>query len=421
MSGGLRMTRSRVPLVGVIGSGSLTILANGVGAIAYPWLVYDLSGSVAWMGLVATLALAPLVIGTLFGSVLIDRYGARRIAILGDTLGALAAIAIAVLASFGLLSVELLAALAFLSALLDGPAIIAHESRLPEIARLARLPLARVNIIDDLLDNTASIAAPALAGVFVTIFSAGSTLYAIAGIATIGALLTAFTMPHFKPRSGPLGPALAAALEGPRFIARAPTLRHALLLATFGMAAFIAIESVILPAILRGADRPASDLGLFLSAVGIAAVAINVALAMLKRAPALRSVFVAALAGLAASIGLLAIDQSVPALIGAGALLGFSAGPLTPIFNTLLQTASPKAIRARVIGASSGLVLAAAPLATLASGFGLEVFGALPLLIAAAALSGLLALLALRLPGRPEPASRARLPKLETGEAPQPR
>jgi MFS family permease len=100
----------------------------------------------------------------------------------------------------------------------------------------------------------------------------------------------------------------------------------------------------------------------------------------------LRSVFVAAFVGLAAGVIMLVIDRSVPTLIASGAVLGIAAGPLSPVFTTLLQTSAPKNLRAHVIGASIGMILVTAPLAALVVGAALDLFGPTAVLAVCAAM-----------------------------------
>jgi len=392
---GLRPRRTPWPVGGSIAAGGLTLLGNGLGTVVYPWLIYDLTGSFAWMGIVATLTLAPMVIGMLFGSVIVDHYGTRPVAVIGDLFSAITATAIAAAAALDSLSIELLAALAFAGALLDGPAIIAHEARLPEFARLARMKLARVNMIDDVIDNIASIGAPALAGLLIATLSTEDALWPIAGVAGAGAAVTIALTPRFKPRSGRFHSVAAAVSEGPRFIARTPVLKIATVLAALGYALFVALEVVMLPALLRQAGRPATELSLFLGSAGAAALVINLGLASFSKMPGLRVVYVSGFAGLAAATGLLAIDQSAPMLAIAGVLLGLSAGPLMPVLNTAMQEIAPRPVRARVLGASTALILALAPLATLLAGFLFELAGKTGLMAGVAALYALIAVAAL--------------------------
>ncbi|MGO4843793.1 hypothetical protein AB4144_67095, partial [Rhizobiaceae sp. 2RAB30] len=75
-------------------------------------------------------------------------------------MGALASIGAAVAYDAGALTIGVLATLSLMGSLLDGPGGVAIEARVPEIARMARMPLMQANAIDDLIDNAAAVAGP---------------------------------------------------------------------------------------------------------------------------------------------------------------------------------------------------------------------------------------------------------------------
>ena len=68
------------------------------------------------------------------------------------------------------------------------------------------------------------------------------------------------------------------------------------------------------------------------------------------------------------------------------ALSGFAAGPINPILDTALFAVLPATLRARVFGAIAACVAAAMPLGALLAGIGVEAWGLVPCLIAAAVL-----------------------------------
>lgn len=402
--GPLRVVRAVWPFAGLQLAGIVVNLGNAVAAVVYPWLVYDLTGSAGWMGVIAALGLAPLIVGMAFGGVIAERFGIRRVALLAAALGAVASVAAAAAFQAGLLSVGLLASLTLLGALLDGPGGVAIEARVPEIARLARLPLLRANAIDDLIDSGAAIAGPAIAAVLVATTGTAVLLWIVAAVNIAAALLVAASLPRFRQR--PAGDASLGSLRtAVGFVLGTPPLRAALLLAGIGTGLFIALETSIMPAVLRLEGRDATLLGVFLASAAAGAILVNLGLAVAGRAPTLRGVFAAAFAGLAGGVALLVLDRSVLTLAASGAMLGVAAGPLTPVFTTLLQSSAPKALRANVIGVSLSLLLASAPLAALAGGAALDAFGATPVLATLALLLLACALAALLLPGLRQPAT----------------
>jgi MFS family permease len=56
--------------------------------IALPLYVLDTTGSASLTGVAAFFAIMPVVIGGLFGGVLVDRFGYRRASVVSDLVGA---------------------------------------------------------------------------------------------------------------------------------------------------------------------------------------------------------------------------------------------------------------------------------------------------------------------------------------------
>src|SRR5215210_6766557 len=79
-------TGRRMPLVGFLVADAISLCGTRVSMIAIPWLVLTTTGSAAQTGMVAFAELLPLVVVQALAGPLIDRLGARRVAITGDVL-----------------------------------------------------------------------------------------------------------------------------------------------------------------------------------------------------------------------------------------------------------------------------------------------------------------------------------------------
>src|SRR5919112_658603 len=82
-------TGRRGPLYGFLLADAISLIGTRVSMIAIPWLVLTTTGSPAQTGLVAFAELLPLVVVKALAGPVIDRLGARRIAITGDLLSML--------------------------------------------------------------------------------------------------------------------------------------------------------------------------------------------------------------------------------------------------------------------------------------------------------------------------------------------
>ena len=115
----MTLRRSAAPLLGVLAAGCLFRLGNAFAAVALPWLVLDLSGSGLWAGAIASASLIALVIGAFFGGALIDRHGARRVAIIAGLASAVCVGAVPAIVQLGPEALPFIAVLVAAGALLD--------------------------------------------------------------------------------------------------------------------------------------------------------------------------------------------------------------------------------------------------------------------------------------------------------------
>jgi macrolide resistance protein len=364
----------RAPLYGVILAGAFSMLGNAIASVALPWLVLSLTGNAVWTGVAAAAGMVPLVIGAFFGGPVADRFGSRVVAVTADTLSALSVAAIPFLFAYGQLGIGGLIALIVVGALLDGPGMVAHDARVPELARLAGLPIERVTAIDELLENASVIFGPPVAGVAIALLGVENALLITAGCSLIAALIGGIYLPRHRAKTA-RPDAGHPSLAGLRFLVGEPLLRVILLIAMVTLSVFGALNAVVLPALFRANGATALDLGLFLAVSGAGAAVAAIAFAF--RGPRWngRTVLLAGLLGIMLSLGLIAIDGATRVLWPAAALLGLSTGALAPLANALFLKRAPSAIRGSVLGATMAIAMVATPAAVLIAGFGVELFG----------------------------------------------
>jgi len=381
--------RRQAPLFGVIAAGGFSLLGNAVAGVALPWFVLGLTDSAAWTGIAAAAGMVPLVLGAFFGGPLIDWFGARRVAVTADLISAASVTAVPVLFLLGELSLGWLLALIVIGALLDGPGITAQDARLPELARLAGLPIERVTAIDELLENAAVILGPPVAGLAIVAFGVERTLFITAFCSLTAAVINGVSLPRHRRRAR-LVAGSDGILSGARFLLGDALLRTILILAMVVLAVFGALNAVVMPAMLRAGDGSALDLGVSLAAAGGGAACATITFAVCGHRGDVRLILLLGLAGAAGSIGALAVATTPPLMWVAAGALGLSTGALGPLVNALFLRRAPSAIRGGVLGMTTAAALVATPVAVLMTGLGAEVVGPRPLL---AGLSAVLALL----------------------------
>lgn len=393
--------RRRLPLTGVLAAEALSTVGNSIAMVALPWFVLTLTESPLWTGVAAAAGMAPLIVGSLFGGGLIDRFGPRWIAVIGDLISALAVAAVPLLHHMNVLSLGPLVALIALGAAMDGPAWIASESRHPELARLAGFRLERVKAIDDLIQNAGALAGPALAGAMIALAGVEDTLWLTAGCSLAAAALHALSLPTRR-RSGrakPVAIGVAGAMEAARFVLCDPLLRSLVVLGAASGVAFGALETVVMPAFFRSSGQSAASMALFLSAAAGGAIAGTLAYGAWGQRLNRRRLLLGGCAVETLSILALGLTPATPVLAAVGAIAGFAAGPVGPLVATATLRRLPAQLRGRALGVVDAIEMSAIPAAIVAAGAAVETFGATQIVFASAVALGAVTVLAARLPG----------------------
>ena len=140
-------------------------------------------------GLVAMAEMLPYVVAKAAGGPLIDRLGARSMAIACDLGCVLVVGLVPLLHGLGLLSVPVLLPIVFLLGVLRGPSDAAKQSLVPQVAVAAGLPLERVTGVVGAIERLASTAGAAGAGALIGWIGAVEALWVNAATFGFAALV----------------------------------------------------------------------------------------------------------------------------------------------------------------------------------------------------------------------------------------
>lgn len=154
----------------------LSLVGNGLSAIAIPWFVFDLTGNAFVTAGVAVAGQLPNILVGLFSGPLIDRFSAKIVSVLCDGINALAVLMIPLLYSVGLLDVLALGLLVFLSQVIDVPGQTAKSVLIPALIDRERLPRERVNGMNSLLETAADLFTPSVSGLLIAMVGATTVL-----------------------------------------------------------------------------------------------------------------------------------------------------------------------------------------------------------------------------------------------------
>ena len=328
---------------------SISLLGDGLNAVALIWLVLELSNSPTAVALVGVAWTVPLVVFLLLGGVISDRFDRRKVMVTADTIRLVASATLGVLSVTGqieLWQVFVLAAVYGTGEALFYPAL---GALIPEV--VPRDLLVQANALDGFVRPLASrLIGPALGGVAIEYLSVGGALLLDAGSFVFS--ITALLLMRARPRErGEISArhVLADLREGFAFVRAHTWLWGTLVAAAVGLLAFIGPWEALLPFLVRNElGLGAGELGLVYAAGG--AGSIVAALAMGQRQLPRRMItfmYIAFTIGVAGPIVYGLATSLWPLVVSSAVAAGASAAGLV-VWSTLMQREVPGQLLGRV-------------------------------------------------------------------------
>jgi macrolide resistance protein len=351
-----------LPLAVSILTSGLSVATAGMVAMAVSWSIISSGTDVTWAGIASFAIQLPVAAGLALGGLLSDRLGPRRVLLGSDALMVLT-IAAAALAASGAAGAAPVVALLSLGNLLGAPGNVAQNSRVPEMARLAGLPLERANGLRDVAFNLGTAAGPALGVALVVAGGLPLALWSVSAVLGVVLLLDAVFFPRFaaKPRAGQ-GSDIAAGFTG---LAADRVLLSVVALGIGLIAAFASLDEIVAPSLAVAGGLGDGRLTLFLALNGAAALVSGLAYTAAGHRLRPRAVLLGGIATAAAGFVALAALPPSAAFVAAPLLIGGGVGPLSPLVMTILQRRVPATRRGAVLGAFMASILVVQPFAAL--------------------------------------------------------
>ncbi|SEE62823.1 MFS transporter [Ruania alba] len=350
-------------------------LGTQLTAVAVGLQVYALTGSTLAVGILGICALVPLVVLGLYGGALVDQFDRRKVALVASTGLFVVTALLAVQAWLQLESVELLYALVALQSAASAVNNPARSAIIPRLVPISQL--AAANALQTLAWNVALTLGPLLGAVLVA-WQGFPIAYTLDTLLFTASLYALWRLPDIPPQpaddADEDGPAQRSAparrvvgwrsvLDGLRYLGTRPNLRMTFLLDLSAM--ILAMPRVLFPAVgvvLIGGGEATT--GALTAAIAVGAVLASMLSGGLSGVRAQGKVIVGAIAVFAlAVIGfgvvLLLVGETSPdgvivwALVAAFVLLAVAgaADSISSIFRqTILQAATPDAMRGRLQG-----------------------------------------------------------------------
>jgi MFS family permease len=166
----------------------VSLIGSWLQIVAQSWLVLSLTDSPFIIGLVMAMATAPSLVFALFGGVIVDRFSKKKILYITQTASMVLALVLGVLTLQGLVSVPVIATIAFMLGTVNAIDAPARQAFVSELVTEQQLPSAIA--LNSSIFNGARVIGPGFAGLLIALVGTGGAfiLNGVSYIAVIVAL-----------------------------------------------------------------------------------------------------------------------------------------------------------------------------------------------------------------------------------------
>lgn len=376
---------------------------------AQSWLVFRLTNSPLWLGLIGFASQIPVFLASPLGGIVADRYNRHRVVIATQSASMIFALILAVL-TWTHIKIWEIFVLAALLGIVNAFDIPGRQAFLVEM--VGKEHLMNAIALNSSMFNGARFIGPAIAGVLVAKLGEGYCFFAN-GVSYIAVIAGLLLMRVPKRPEYPVGSPIAHILEGFRFVRQTEPIRALLLL--LGLVSLVAMPyTVLMPIfaakILHGGgdylanligshDLGAVRLGLLMGATGVGAMLGALTLAARTGVHGLGRWVTFSCAGFGVSLIAFALSKSFWFSTALLIPVGFCMMLQMSSSNTLIQAMVPDQLRGRVMSVYSMMFMGMAPFGAFFGGALADRIGApTTVSIGAIAAIGGAAIFGLRLP-----------------------
>lgn len=343
--GALRHRNYRLFFAGQI----ISFIGTWMQNTAQGWLVYDLTGSSAWLGIVGFLGFLPFSIFALWGGSIADRHDKRRLILTTQTVALLLALLYATMVWENWITVYLIAGLAFLFGITNAFDTPARQAFVVDL--VGKKDLANGIALNSAMFNSARLIGPALAGLVIARFGVAWCLF-LNALSFVPAVITLkmIRISASANHGATVAPMRQAVREILQYIRAQRTIFGLLLLVgittIFGWS-FVVVLPVFAKDIHGGG---AVQLGNMLSASGFGALSGAVIVATLAHRFAPRHLLFSGLGIFIAALSAFALSHRLRLSLIALGFMGFGLIMFYVNCNSALQRRVPDHLRGRVMG-----------------------------------------------------------------------
>ena len=341
-------------------------------SVAQSWLVYSLTKSPLYLGIVASVASLPILFLALIGGLVADRYPKRNILILTQTLSVVPALLLGVLTETKTVTIVHVGLLAAFLGIVNAFDVPARQAFLAEV--VARSSITNAIGLNSAAFNGARIIGPIIAGIVISSFGIPVCFYlnAASFIAVIFALL------RIKSRGVvrmPGGNFIREIAGGWQFVIKERRVLHIMML--IALFSLFGIPYVTLMPVLAGEilNVGAKGLSFLIASAGVGSLLAAIMMALKGKIE--KENIIIPLSSLVFSIAVLGLSFTRSFLISLILIFFAGWGIVSCLItcNSYIQNRVPDALRGRVMSLYTLVFLGFAPLGNSLIGFAAEAAG----------------------------------------------
>lgn len=341
----------------------VSLLGTWTRSVAQGWLVYRLTGSALWLGIIAACQQVPVVLLASLGGSLADRYRRRTILVVTQVAAMALSFGLAGLVLSGVVRIAHMIGLAVVAGIVSAVDIPTRQSFVVEMVGRGQLMTAIA--INSSMAMCAGSLGPVIAGFGVNAVGEGWCFFVdgVSFVAVIAALVAMRDLP--APSTARTAESLAARIAvGFRFARGNAQVRA--LLGLLAITAFAGLPyATLFPALATEVFHgDARALGALTAASGLGALLGAAMLALRRGGASMRSVGIAC-ATLGATLVAFALSQRLWVSLVLLVPLGAATMIQVSATNTLIQLAIPDELRGRVMAIWAMILMGFAPLGAL--------------------------------------------------------
>lgn len=358
-----------------------SVISGSMLYLAFPWLALELTGNAVSSGALVALSSIPgLLLAPLIGAI-IDRLGRKLVSVVGDALATLSVLLIPLIENTLGLTYWLLVVAAMIRAIVAPGGQAARKSLIPDVARDGGITLERANSIHEAIFAAGFAIGPAIAGGLIVWVGAINSFY-FAGVFVALASMFAALIRNKEDRGeheaeNRTNNIFTDMKLGVRAILNLPPLMVLFISIVIVALVYLPTEMVVLPTYYQGINEP-TGLAILLSVMGASSVLSALGYEWLDKFLGKANLFRIGMLSIALAMLPMSFLPEQWVMLAAGAVLGFTWGPMMPLLNTVIQDRVDPAVRGRVFGIEMAIWNAVPLLTMVAAGLAVDAFGVQP-------------------------------------------